>query len=160
MATNHTANYQLNQWEATDQVLRTDFNEDNAKVDSALKGLSTSIQQNSTQISQLRQQMATLGNCLIYQTSYVGTGSGAVTLTFPHKPAIIQVVHPTESYLFIAAQGCSYALSFLNRSSIGANLFTWNGKTVSWTNPRGEVIYQCNVEGETYHVIALLDTSN
>lgn len=160
MATNHTSNYQLCQWEPTDQVLRTDFNEDNAKVDSALKGLSTSIQQNSTQISQLRQQMATLGNCLIYQTSYVGTGSGAVTLTFPHKPAIIQVVHPTESYLFIAAQGCGYALSVMSGSSHGFNFFTWNGKTVSWTNSREEVVYQCNVKGETYYVIALLDTSN
>ena len=39
MATNHTINYQLNQWEPTDQVLRTDFNADNAKIDAALKGL-------------------------------------------------------------------------------------------------------------------------
>ena len=37
MSTNHTTNYNLNQWEATDKVLRTDFNEDNAKIDAALK---------------------------------------------------------------------------------------------------------------------------
>ena len=37
MASNHTTNYNLNQWEATDKVLRTDFNEDNAKIDAALK---------------------------------------------------------------------------------------------------------------------------
>ena len=36
MATNQTTNYQLNQWEPTDQVLRTDFNADNAKIDIAL----------------------------------------------------------------------------------------------------------------------------
>ena len=36
MATNHTTNYQLCQWEATDKVLRTDFNEDNQKIDAAL----------------------------------------------------------------------------------------------------------------------------
>ena len=40
MSTNHTANYNLCQWEATDQVLRTDFNQDNAKIDAALKELS------------------------------------------------------------------------------------------------------------------------
>ena len=40
MATNYTTNYQLNQWEPTDQVLRTDFNADNAKVDAALGTLS------------------------------------------------------------------------------------------------------------------------
>ena len=36
MAANYTANYNLCQWEATDQVLRTDFNQDNAKIDAAL----------------------------------------------------------------------------------------------------------------------------
>ena len=32
MSTNHTTNYNLCQWLATDQVKRTDFNEDNAKI--------------------------------------------------------------------------------------------------------------------------------
>ena len=36
MASNQTANYGLNQWEATDQVVRADFNADNAKIDAAL----------------------------------------------------------------------------------------------------------------------------
>ena len=33
-----TERYQLNQWEASDQVRRTDFNEDNAKIEQALAG--------------------------------------------------------------------------------------------------------------------------
>lgn len=49
MASNYTSNYNLCQWEATDQVLRTDFNEDNAKVDSALKGLATQLGTKATQ---------------------------------------------------------------------------------------------------------------
>ena len=36
---NATPNYQLNQWEAEDRVLRTDFNADNAKIDAALKAI-------------------------------------------------------------------------------------------------------------------------
>ena len=39
MASNYTMNYQLNQWEAGDQVLRTEFNQDNQKIDTALAGL-------------------------------------------------------------------------------------------------------------------------
>ena len=39
MASNHTEHFSLNQWLPDDQVLRTDFNEDNAKIDSALKDL-------------------------------------------------------------------------------------------------------------------------
>ena len=42
MATNQTTNYQLNQWEPADQVLRTDFNADNAKLDTALLALDAS----------------------------------------------------------------------------------------------------------------------
>ena len=38
MATNQTTNYQLNQWEPADQVLRTDFNADNAKLDGGSAG--------------------------------------------------------------------------------------------------------------------------
>ena len=38
MASNQTENYGLNQWLATDQVMRTDFNADNAKIDAALEG--------------------------------------------------------------------------------------------------------------------------
>ena len=34
---NYTENYQLNQWESTDRVLREDFNEDNRKIEEALK---------------------------------------------------------------------------------------------------------------------------
>ena len=32
-----TAHYQLNQWEPGDDFLRSDFNEDNAKIDAAIK---------------------------------------------------------------------------------------------------------------------------
>ena len=49
MATNHTTNYQLNQWVGTDSVLRTEFNEDNVKVDTALKTISDQIVQKANQ---------------------------------------------------------------------------------------------------------------
>ena len=59
MSTNHTANYDLCQWEATDQVLHTDFNQDNAKLDAAIGFLS--------------EITGKCGNCQIYTTTYVGT---------------------------------------------------------------------------------------
>ena len=36
-ATNHTANYQLNQWVESDPVRREDFNADNLKIDTVLQ---------------------------------------------------------------------------------------------------------------------------
>ena len=49
MATNQTTNYQLNQWEPTDAVQRVEFNQDNAKLDTALKSLSDQVVQKANQ---------------------------------------------------------------------------------------------------------------
>ena len=38
-----TTNYQLNQWDPEDRILRTDFNADNAKIDTALKSQADSL---------------------------------------------------------------------------------------------------------------------
>lgn len=43
MATNHTENYDLSQWLATDYVVREDFNSDNLKIDTALHTIAQSI---------------------------------------------------------------------------------------------------------------------
>ena len=45
MATNYTANYGLCQWEPGDNFLRTEFNQDNAKIDAALAGHTTQLEQ-------------------------------------------------------------------------------------------------------------------
>lgn len=55
MASNYTENYGLCQWEATDAVLRADFNEDNQKIDTALKTQAGNI-------SDLTAQMANKAN--------------------------------------------------------------------------------------------------
>ncbi|WP_295628227.1 hypothetical protein [uncultured Intestinimonas sp.] len=39
MASSYTENYGLCQWEATDSFVRTEFNQDNARIDAALKDL-------------------------------------------------------------------------------------------------------------------------
>lgn len=155
MATNHTSNYQLNQWEPTDQVLRTDFNEDNVKLDSALNGLSTTAKQHGTQISQINQKLPTLGNCQIYQTTYVGNEEKTISFTFPHKPMLIFVIGQTSAATLFAQQGVSVAAG---RSSDlhGYNDFSWSGNSVSWTALEAP-IYQCNKKGESYLLLALLD---
>lgn len=43
MASNYTEQYKLCQWEETDAVLRTDFNEDNAKIEAAFLALREEI---------------------------------------------------------------------------------------------------------------------
>ena len=95
MATNQTTNYQLNQWEPTDQVLRTDFNADNAKVDAALAdlaenkadqadldALSGAVTGLASTVAGHTTALTALGNCEIQVTSYVGTG-GPMEWTIP-----------------------------------------------------------------------------
>lgn len=66
MASGQTQYYELNQWEGRDQVLRTEFNADNARIDRALH--------------ELRAR-----NCQLYMLTYTGTGSGGRSFTFPHQ---------------------------------------------------------------------------
>ena len=65
MSTNHTRNYDLCQWEASDKVLREDFNADNAKIDAALGSHAT----------QIAQALTTAGNAFSPGKLPVVTGS-------------------------------------------------------------------------------------
>ena len=69
MSTNHTPNYNLCQWEATDQVLRSDFNQDNAKIDAALAGIPK-----------------------IAWGSYTGDGAETRTISLPFTPKALLVI--------------------------------------------------------------------
>ena len=82
MASNYTTNYQLNQWEAGDQVLRTEFNQDNQKIDTALKTHDDAIAALQTGISKC-------GTCKFETFSYVGTGTNQTVplqLSFTNPP--------------------------------------------------------------------------
>ena len=57
MATNHTTNYQLNQWKATDQVLHTDFNQDNLKIDVALKAHEEALTAETSAREELKERL-------------------------------------------------------------------------------------------------------
>ena len=48
---NQTTNYQLSQWEATDRILMSDFNSDNAKIDGALKVQADAIAELETSVA-------------------------------------------------------------------------------------------------------------
>ena len=70
MATNYTTNYDLCQWESTDQVLRTDFNADNAKIDAALFTLDSVMVKLCT-------------------GTYVGDGDESRTVSVPFPPRAV-----------------------------------------------------------------------
>ena len=152
MATNHTANYNLNQWEATDPVLRTDFNADNSKVDAALKSLSTTVQQHTTQISQMQTALSKCGTCKFHYQTYAGNGESSWSLTFPSKPVLIFIsIHSGQSIILNADAEAAV------ENSNGVSL-SWSGNTLTLTN-KNQYSNSFNQKDNSYLVLALYDTS-
>ena len=159
MATNHTTNYQLNQWEAADQVLRTDFNDDNAKIDAALTGLAA---KNTELEGAVAAAVAGAGNCRMELFTYTGTGAYGAT-----GPTQIQFTQKPDVYLISGdlalLVGCSnVAQAFLTCRVFNSNSdtftdsvsTTWDGAKLSLLN-YSRARYQMNTQNQTYWVLGL-----
>lgn len=82
MASNHTSNYQLNQWASQDQVLRAEFNQDNARIDAAL---GKKAEKNEVQTLKNRVEEVAGENCLFLLKTYtVPSNVQSVDFTIPN----------------------------------------------------------------------------
>ena len=154
MATNQTTNYQLNQWEPTDQVLRTDFNADNAKLDTALKNQADSLTTLTAAVSSNTSALNGKGNCQVYSTSYAGAGTSSCSVSLPGYPMFVMV--SGGNHCLWGIRGSSFGLSF-NQYGQGTNLsFSWSSQSVSWSAPNSNKDFACNTLNTTYYVLALL----
>ena len=164
MATNQTANYDLNQWLSTDQVLRTDFNADNAKLDAVLAGLAETAagKAEQTAVDALSAQVAALPRIAV--GTYVGTGtsdsSGPCRLDFTDslgRPPQLVVVRPQAGMGdgLVLLQGMTESMDALsgNYGSGGNNTVSWSGASVSWYAQYAAS--QFNEEEVTYHYFAI-----
>ena len=138
MASNQTSNYGLNQWEATDQVLRTEFNDDNQKIDGALAGK---------------------GNCQIvyggYQATNTSGNNGACTLTFPGKPLLLMILDDVRGGHMVMTSGAKYAfLSYFDYDVTYRVKVEWPTlNSVKWWS--NNAFNQAN-DGGKYHYVALI----
>ena len=92
MASNHTEHFSLNQWQADDQVKRTDFNEDNAKIDAALNDLSGGLAEKATTaaLEALSKNLASMP-CLVTGT-YTGDGTDSRLISLGFQPKALLVM--------------------------------------------------------------------
>lgn len=142
---NYTQHYQLHQWEGSDPFLRTDFNEDFQKIDSALEGK---------------------GNCRICFGSYTGNGKSGeespTTLTLPFQPLVIfldvDVVRSfnsiPEHFIFYQGQEKFQVPGY----SGYYNTLLWQGNTVSWFFPDSSSsaqYHQFNAKDQAYTYLAI-----
>ena len=167
MATNQTANYQLNQWEPTDAVQRVEFNTDNAKVDSALKSLSDRVAEKadaddlealSATVLGHTEQIGKKGECQFWTSSYVGSGERGFNarnrITFPKMPYLVVIQGTDNGETMLILRGNEEYLTIMG-SVYGGELL-WEGNTLSWRVNTDDAWVQFNAEGITYLVLALL----
>ena len=152
---NKTANFQLTQWEKTDRILMEEFNSDNEKIDTALKG-------NADKAAALQTALAGAGNCEIGMISYTGTGkSGAsnpTTVTFPKMPAGFFLCG-SEAYLVIRGGDDHACMIYYTGSTtyVSQMPISWKGNQfqISSTKPS----YQLNEKDVPYWGLAFYQKS-
>ena len=157
MSTNHTTNYNLNQWEDTDKVLRAEFNEDNAKIDAALKANADGVAANAAELAEHAAALAGKGNCQLYTGSYVGTGAfgseNPNTLTFSHKPFLVVIY---GNPIILGLQGTSSGIVVQGFNFGYSCSLQWSENTLTWWSSY-DAQHQANQKNVTYQVYALLD---
>ena len=155
---NYTQNYQLPQWAETDRILMEDFNDMAEKIDDALADHSDSLDALQAADAANSAAIAAKGNCQLYTTSYIGTGTYGAghgnTLTFPKKPLVVAVAGDPGNEMFIAFRGVGQSLAYVKGMyNLG---FTWSGNTLSWYRV-DSAAKQFN-DSKAYYVTALLDS--
>ena len=139
MATNPSEHLGLHLWEPTDQVLRTEFNQNWTKIDTAVNAAQETAEAAQ---SAAEQRPYVIG-------SYTGNG-GTQSITLGFQPSfVIITAQPANSRdtAFIAVSGGSEAASTLS--------FTETGFTVMVTPTSYETYPLTNQNGTFYHYLAL-----
>lgn len=178
-----TQNYNLNQWEPTDEIRREDFNADNAAIDAALaanaKALSdyqtandaavakkaetstvTALQQSvNSQIAALSTALGSGGKTArITYGTYTGTGTygsgNPNKLNFDFCPVVV-MCH-AGSYTPPPAIFLRGATTVANTDSKEPVSFTlsWASNAVTWYET-SSAANQLNTSGTTYHYVAV-----
>ena len=167
---NRTTKYKLCQFEASDQVQRTDFNEDNAKIDTALSGHDSSLGSLSSKITSLtstvngkasqsaldtlKNQVAKLGNCRIEALTYTGTGrhgtANPTQVTFSARPAFF-IIHGLAQFI-IGPSPVNKLITTLYNGPVYCDC-SWSGNRLSFWGTDADT--QLNHNGTVYTVIAL-----
>ena len=147
MSTNHTPIYNLCHWEPEDPVLRTDFNEDNAKIEIAMSRLSERASALEGRTSNLEGGAYTILNPQVCFGAYTGSGTEKKTITLGFRPKLVLALRSTFQtgtgtyfYSGMALDG-SLATSGVRIVSNGFEVFNCTD---------GDIYFRTNEYGHTY----------
>ena len=98
MATNYTEQFQLNLWESGDAFRREEFNQDNQKLENALKSHAAALEVHNGQITALEQVQTAQSQTLnalssqkasVYVGTYEGNNASERTITLGYTPKAV-----------------------------------------------------------------------
>ena len=168
MATNHTTNYQLCQWEATDKVLRTDFNEDNQKIDAALKdnadAISAEAAARAAALSSLSQTVSGKAEAsAVPQTAsgtYTGTGTSGsgnpcqLRLSFVPRFMFVYSNAPASGWWIRTAEPTVEAQGTMETTG-GTATVTWDNDNMVLSWYASSAAVQLNTSGTVYGYLVI-----
>lgn len=138
---NKTTNYQLNQWNPEDDFLRTDFNEDNTNLESALTSLQSSITSLQNSLSAAESSLSTaISNAKPVFGSYTGAYKTSVSTTtainLGFQPSLVMVMEASGRVTDSGGNYCGMAFpgSSGNSITITSTGFTVANKNFSYLN--------------------------
>ena len=167
MASNYTENYGLCQWEATDSFVRTEFNQDNARIDAALKdledtkaeqaalsSLSATVSGKASQssVNSLSGEIAL--KCRVKAGTYTGNGAASqrIDVGFSVKAVLVErengLRNQSSNYgarggLAVSGHPLHQEVDLVKVS--GSGFYVYNG---------GEFQGSFNADGNTYYYVA------
>ena len=177
-----TTNYQLCQWDGDDRILRTDFNEDNAKIDAALKQQANSIaginsalpgkadaatvtsltNKLNTEIQERKDAVTAEAAARTAALALKGNcqiyyttyvGDGAESRTMTFPARPLLILVQGGNLICRAIQGNEYFMCRSNGEYGQLCAATWSGNSFSWES---NGTYGANVSGTTYYLVALM----
>ena len=168
MASNYTENYGLCQWEATASFVRTEFNQDNARIDAALKdledtkaeqaalsSLSATVSGKASQssVNSLSGEIAL--KCRVKAGTYTGNGAASQTISagFSLKAVLVEQADGRRPYSsnYGVLGGLAVTGHPVSRNS--KDLLKLSGSSFI-VYSQSEFVGDLNGNGVTYHYVA------
>lgn len=153
MASNYTEHYGLCQWEATDQVLREEFNQDNQKLDEALAGKAelSNVEDINRRVETLEAQPHWIVG------TYTGNGEPSQIISLGKKPS---AVFALQSNGYLSQQ---YQTYYFGGLALPDHPVKTGSHMIVEIKPKGFCVYEndsddikANSSGVVYHYMALL----
>ena len=123
----------------------------NSEAAARTSAISAEASARTSAVSTLNAAMAKLGNCQLYYTTYVGTGTIGVnnlrSFTFPHPPRLV-VISGKGEYFYALPVTTNFKVS-----NYEEYVFTWSGNTFSFYGTNHHMDFM----DLPYSVVALLD---